>query len=63
MKPIKQRGQAYVGFDMRLETLVDAIAYHPRNRRHFQHSYAKGNYLRSLSKIAGNHPTTIWFDQ
>ncbi|MHA1339147.1 MAG: glycoside hydrolase family 38 C-terminal domain-containing protein [Promethearchaeota archaeon] len=48
IKPVKQKGQKYVKLDLRLESVVDAIMYHPWNRKRKQKKYRKGKYLRRV---------------
>ncbi|MBD3352979.1 MAG: hypothetical protein GF364_15965 [Candidatus Lokiarchaeota archaeon] len=53
MKPVKQKGQEYVGLDLRLESVVDALMYHPWNRKRRQRKFNKDVYLRKFRRLIG----------
>lgn len=53
MKPVKQKGQDYVGLDMRLEAVVDALMYHPLNRKRRQCKHKHEYYLRLFKGLSG----------
>ena len=52
MKPVKQKGQDYVGLDLRLEAVLEGIIYNPRNRKGMQKNYKNGTYLRRFKFLS-----------
>jgi alpha-mannosidase len=52
MKPVKQKGQDYIGFDLRLEAVLEGIIYNPRNRKGMQKNYKNGTYLRRFNFLS-----------
>jgi alpha-mannosidase len=51
MKPVKQKGQEYVGLDLRLEAILDAFLYNPQHRKGFQRNYKKGVYKKRFNRL------------
>lgn len=53
MKPIRQLHQDYIGLDLRLESVLDAMMYHPIHQRRRRKKYLNGKTLMVFRRLRG----------